>query len=289
MEIEYLREFLSIVRNQKMSEAAEELFTTPSSLSKHMKALEEELGVPLFKKVHRNSVINEYGEALIPFVKEIVRQRDKLQSVLQEKRVDADLTLRIVSHYRLFEEILKFRKEEGVSVVLSEDHRAIEMLETKQAELAILIYPTEVDDRLNYIPYKKDRMVMVCEKNHPMANLPSVSINDLKNEFFVTFPKADSNPLAKLIFDEFKQSGIMPKISITATVGSTIAKLIAQDAGIGILWEEALKPIMSEDLCVVPLEPLKEIEVNVCWLKDTTLSENATLFIDFIKEQYKIR
>lgn len=289
MEIEYLREFLSIVRNQKMSEAAEELFTTPSSLSKHMKALEEELGVPLFKKVHRNSVVNEYGEALIPFVKEIVRQRDKLQSVLQEKRVDADLTLRIVSHYRLFEEILKFRKEEGVNVVLSEDHRAIEMLETKQAELAILIYPTEVDDRLNYIPYKKDRMVMVCEKNHPMANLPSVSINDLKNEFFVTFPKADSNPLAKLIFDEFKQSGIMPKISITATVGSTIAKLIAQDAGIGILWEEALKPIMSEDLCVVPLEPLKEIEVNVCWLKDTTLSENATLFIDFIKEQYKIR
>jgi LysR family transcriptional activator of glutamate synthase operon len=289
MEVEYLREFLAIVRNKKMSDAADELFTTSSSLSKHMKALEEELGVSLFKKVRRHSVVNEYGEALVPYIKEIVRQRDEMQNILQEKRRDDEYMLRIVSHYRLFEEILKFRKEEGINVILSEEHRAIEMLENGQAELAILIYPTEMDDRLAGFPYKRDRMVAVCEKNHPLARRKSVTIKDLKNEFFVTFPKSDGNPLARLIFEQFEQNGIVPKISITATVGSTIAKLIAQDAGIGILWEEALKPIMMENLCVIPLEPVREIDVCVCWLKDTTLSENASLFVDFLKEQYKTK
>ncbi len=283
MDIGYLREFLTIIGTETLSEAADELYTTSSSLSKHMRALEEELGVPLFKKVHRNSVMNENGELLVPYAREIVGKYDDLMALVDYRRKEQRQSLNVVAHYRLFEEALEFRKKENINVIISEFHDAVGLLEDGSCEIAVLVNPDRNDGRLESFPYRRERMVFVCNKEHPLANRQEVSFQDIRNEYFVAFPKTDQNPLAKLIFDGFSGAGYQPRIAITATVGSTIAKLIAEDAGVGILWEKALRPIMLEELRVIPLTPIKEASVEICWLRGRPLSENARKFQEFMR------
>lgn len=283
MDIGYLREFLTIIGAETFSEAAEELYTTSSSLSKHMRALEEELGMPLFKKVHRNSVMNENGELLVPYARDIVAKYDELLALIEHRKKEQRQSLNVVAHYRLFEEALEFRKKENINVIISEFHDALGLLEDGSCEIAVLVNPDKSDRRLEGFPYRRERMVFVCNRQHPLANRTQVSFADIRNEYFVAFPKSDQNPLARLIYEGFSRAGYQPRIAITATVGSTIAKLIAEDAGVGILWEKALQPIMMEELRVIPLIPAEEASVEICWLKDRPLSENARKFQDFMR------
>lgn len=286
MNVEYLREFLAIHRHQRFSDAAEELFTTSSSLSKHMSALEEELGVPLFKKVRRYSVVNEFGQLMIPYAKEIVRQTDEMLKALEERQdADKDI-LQVISHYRIFEEALQFGKQYGIHVNIHESLGVRDLLEGNTCEVGILPESECCDPGLQVIPYKKERLVFVCDKTHRLADRTSVTMEDVKREPFVMFPMTDRGPLATLIFAEFERAGCKPKIVSTATVGSTIATLVAQRAGVAFLWEKALHPIMQEDvLRVIPYEPVREIEVNICWRADAKLSKKAVRFIEFMKAQ----
>ena len=58
MELKYIREFVSLAETSNYFETAERLFITTSSLSRHIKALEEELGMPLFDRTTRKVVLN---------------------------------------------------------------------------------------------------------------------------------------------------------------------------------------------------------------------------------------
>ncbi|VUX15208.1 Hca operon transcriptional activator [Streptococcus pasteurianus] len=58
MDLEHLYEFAVLAESKNFSEAAEKLFISQSALSKHIKSLEQELGVPLFNRENRSATLN---------------------------------------------------------------------------------------------------------------------------------------------------------------------------------------------------------------------------------------
>jgi len=64
MELYQLRTFVVVAEEESITRAAQRLFTTPPSISAHIKALEEELGVALFVRSPRGMAITEKGELL---------------------------------------------------------------------------------------------------------------------------------------------------------------------------------------------------------------------------------
>ena len=64
MEIYQIRTFLAVVEERSVTRAARRLFTTPPSVSAHIKALEEELGVVLFERSTRGMELTQAGQAI---------------------------------------------------------------------------------------------------------------------------------------------------------------------------------------------------------------------------------
>ena len=62
MEIGTIQEFVVLAECLNFSEAASRLFISQSSLSKHIKALEQELGVALFERTTRSIRLSGAGE-----------------------------------------------------------------------------------------------------------------------------------------------------------------------------------------------------------------------------------
>ncbi|MEO1193161.1 MAG: LysR family transcriptional regulator [Pseudomonadota bacterium] len=56
-----LRAFEAAARHESFQKAAEELGLTPSAVSRHLRALEADLGYPLFERLHRAVVLTEEG------------------------------------------------------------------------------------------------------------------------------------------------------------------------------------------------------------------------------------
>lgn len=71
--LELLRGFEAAARNLSFTKAGEELFLTQSAISRQVKALEDGLGVPLFRRRHRELLLTEAGQTLYKAAGEALR------------------------------------------------------------------------------------------------------------------------------------------------------------------------------------------------------------------------
>ena len=79
MEIRNLRYFLAVAREENMTRAAETLHVTQPTLSKTMKALEDELGKKLFVRHSFSISLTEEGELLRNRAEDLVTMADKIE------------------------------------------------------------------------------------------------------------------------------------------------------------------------------------------------------------------
>src|SRR5262245_25551869 len=78
MNLDRLRVFLQIVDSGSMSAAARAVHLTQPALSRTLKLLEEEVGVPLFDRRGRALVLTAGGRALVPRGRALITESDRV-------------------------------------------------------------------------------------------------------------------------------------------------------------------------------------------------------------------
>ena len=86
-----LRTFEAAARRGSFTKAAEELHATQSAVSRQIRTLEENLGVPLFRRGHRKVRLTADGERLLPVLSEAFRNIEKTVARLREPERDVKL------------------------------------------------------------------------------------------------------------------------------------------------------------------------------------------------------
>ena len=74
MDIQQIQYFLEVVRSGNFSVAAENLYTTQSSVSKNIKSLEKELNIQLFDRGKRQIQLTEAGKLILKDAHSIVQE-----------------------------------------------------------------------------------------------------------------------------------------------------------------------------------------------------------------------
>ena len=98
MEINYLKEFVVLAQTGNFMEAADILYVSQSTLSKHIKSMELELGVPLFDRTTRKVTISKFGELLLPYAQQIAELQDKYTAIFQNSLDIDQETLTVGCH-----------------------------------------------------------------------------------------------------------------------------------------------------------------------------------------------
>src|ERR1700761_3211845 len=86
MELRTLRSFVEVVRQGGFSQAAKVVFATQSTVSKAVKQLEDELGLPLLDRLGHKSRLTAAGEIVYRRAIRLLAERDDLQAELAELR-----------------------------------------------------------------------------------------------------------------------------------------------------------------------------------------------------------
>ena len=80
--LDLLLTFESAARHLSFTRAAEERFVTQSAVSRQIRALEEDLGAPLFRRAHRSLALTDEGKALAVACSEmLIRLREAVERV----------------------------------------------------------------------------------------------------------------------------------------------------------------------------------------------------------------
>lgn len=290
MELFSFREFLVLANTRNYWKAAEELAVSESSLSRHIKALEQELGVCLFVRTSRSVELSAYGEILLPYAKQFVALEHRLNRQLQEAQERDKNTVVVGTAYYIDDLLAQFHLYNS-RVAITSIHYVKEttseltnLLRLGICELAFVLDPVESNQEFVALPYDTDRYVAVLPRSHRLARRPQIGLHELADDSFVSFKlnsQGDSSIRALC-----REAGFEPHIGFTADVGSAIAGFVAQGLGVSVLQKKTLAKMHPAGVVAVELEPPSIIHVSLCYRRAQLPSPAAQSLIDFIAEEW---
>lgn len=92
--------FISIVKNNSFTEAAEENYISQSAISQAIKSLEDELGVKLLKRSNRSFTLTDAGEYFYKQSIIMVDEVDRLEQNIKKIAMQKNDILRIGYNYK---------------------------------------------------------------------------------------------------------------------------------------------------------------------------------------------
>ncbi|MEM7627324.1 MAG: LysR family transcriptional regulator [Planctomycetota bacterium] len=95
MELQHLKTFLSVADAGSLTRAAETLYLSQPAVSAQVKALEVELGLPLFRRAARGMELTAGGRELLDLARDVIHRADGITRMAERLRGDVTGTLRL--------------------------------------------------------------------------------------------------------------------------------------------------------------------------------------------------
>ena len=290
MQMRHLQCFMAVAEELHFSRAAKRLHLSQPPLSKHVRQLEQELGVQLFHRNRHSVSLTEAGKVYRGHIQNVFLQLDQGQVAAQRAQAGQTGELRIGFLSALFYDfvpplLLRYRErfpQVQVSMVEMVPAEQIEALRSGRIDVAFPgLAPKSLFSGLNSRALRIDPWFACFHTGHPLARKKQVWLRELKTESFVLVQRPVSPAFNDAILELCRLSGFTPRVVQTAARAQTLLSLIA--AGIGMsLFPEAITKLPIAGLVFIPLrDKLPPFEHSIVW----SPSNASTVLAEFLREQ----
>ncbi|MBB6609978.1 LysR family transcriptional regulator [Pontibacter sp. Tf4] len=242
MEIQQIKYFLALAQELHFWKTAERMFITQSALSRQIKALEEELGVQLFKRSKRSVKLTEAGVYLrdqwIPLLDTINRIH------LQAKKIHEGAFGYVKIGYPgsivygfipdLITNISQALPELKVELVEPTDTSFEQLLLNYQMDLALRREPAE-NDALQTACLYSESFALVVPSDYHLNEHNFTKLQDLKYEKFILPNLAHNSVYTATLRQIFEEHQFTPNVHVETDFGGMILGLISKGLGVSIL------------------------------------------------------
>ncbi|WP_117149031.1 MULTISPECIES: LysR family transcriptional regulator [Paraliobacillus] len=288
MNIDELKYFLAVRKYQNFSFAAEELSLSQSSLSKHIKNLESEFNTIFFDRKSRNLTLTEAGQDFIVYAEKLLNNYQEMvinmkkHSNLEKGKIHL-AAIPIMSQYGITTLIAAFSNAHPhihLEILEQEHDLILEMIRNSEIDLAIIRMNYIPGGLVNIYPLMDDELVLVTNKDHPLANQPAVSIDELKYEKFILLNATSG--VYQTCIDECKKAEFSPHILYTNSRIETIIGLVGEGLGVTLLMKRAIESFEQSKLSIVALNKKVPSTLALVTPKRKEESDITKVFINFI-------
>ena len=297
MDIDLLQEFIVLAQSETFLKAADILYISQPTLSRHIKNLEEDLGVALFERTTRSSKLSKYGNMLLPYAKQIVELQNQFTSELVSEKQEQHTSLRIgtmsaMASYGITSVLTNFREkypEIKMDIIPGYNVQPKDMLLRRDCELAFVreleSESTEDADEFVWLPYTTDRLVAVVPEKHPLAAHDQIQLTELKHQDLITLPR--ERTVSKLAYAACAKAGFEPKLTMTDHNVDHIIDCVRLGMGIALLTDKHADSSRPQMKGLKSLIVLPEIgtRISLCYLKNARLSSGAQKFVQAYQER----
>src|SRR3954467_3320389 len=194
MQIESLKVFCDLAETESFTKAATVNNVTQSAVSQQISSLERIFKSLLIERSKKKFRLTREGQVLYDYSKQIISTYDALHSRLQEIKDIISGTIRVATIYSIglhdlppyLKKFLKAYPTVNVHVEYRRANQVYEDVLGNVVDLGLVAYPTK-DAKLEIIPLRKDRLVMICHPSHPFAKAESVKLTQLSGQKFIGF------------------------------------------------------------------------------------------------------
>ncbi|UTW11215.1 LysR family transcriptional regulator [Marinobacterium rhizophilum] len=193
----FLHQFRVVAEQKNLTAASQLLHLSQPALTKNIKKVEEEFGVPLFERLPRGMLLTPFGEALLHRVKRMEMEYRYAHEEVSALQSGATASLNIGSGpvwaLNYLPDILSqlYQRFPKLSVKLESGSMSVLLPKLASGELDLALGTQEVDeqlsDELKYIHMIDVDLIVVARRNHPLAHQATVSAEEVSRYRWVLF------------------------------------------------------------------------------------------------------
>jgi DNA-binding transcriptional LysR family regulator len=258
MELRQLEYFLAVAEEANFTRAAERVHISQSGVSAQIKALENEVGAPLFDRSGRVARLTESGAAALPYARAALDAATDLRRAIDEVNglVRGHLTVGMVTGCEitpLFAALAAFREEHpAIELELVEDNsdQLIAAVRTGALDVALVGVAGEAPEHLSAQVIADEGLVALTSPDAELARFERVPLRELTAYPIVTLPEGTG---IRAAFDEAcLAEGLVPDVALVASAPGAVAGLAARGLGIAVLSESMADAY--RDMAAVPID-----------------------------------
>ena len=232
----------TIRQNYNLTDAANALFTSQSGVSKHIKDLEDELGVELFvRKGKRLLGLTDPGKELARIVERILLDAKNVKRLAEQfsKRDQGRLTIATThtqARYALPSVVAQFKKVfPNVHLVLhqSSPDEIVSMLLDGIADIGIATEALESVTELASFPYYSWHHAVIVPPGHPLESVYPLTLESIAEFPIITYHEGFTGRAG--IDETFAKNGLILDIAMSALDADVIKTYVELGLGVGIV------------------------------------------------------
>ncbi|HSC23376.1 MAG TPA: LysR substrate-binding domain-containing protein [Casimicrobiaceae bacterium] len=241
MDLRHLRYFATLAQERNFTRAAARLNVSQPPLSQQIKALENELGAPLFVRTSRRVDLTAAGHVFLVHANAILERVE--QACAEARAVGAGHlgTLDIGSSSSLLlgplpQVIAGYRRAfPGVKVALHEMTPAAQLTALRDRRLDVSFSRTPVEDE-NFTTELAwhDPVVAALPRNHRLLARRKLALKDFAGEEFVML-RLDSSAFAAYLHQCCVGAGFLPRASQYVVESQAMPSLVAAGLGVALV------------------------------------------------------
>src|SRR6185295_9530430 len=248
--LQQLRYLCAVVdHGLNVSVAADALFTSQPGISKQIRQLEDELGVPIFiRQGKRLAALTAGGEVIVATARRALQELNNLKRVGAEFKSEDTGSLAIATTHTqaryVLPPVLKRFDERypKVRLLLHQGNPAQVAEQTERADVDVGIATEALADYPGLVSlpcYTWNRCVLV-PKGHPLGKVRPLTLEALARYPIVTYDFSFTG--RSQINAAFAAKGIEPNVVLTALDADVIKTYVELGMGVGIIAQMAFDP-----------------------------------------------
>jgi len=289
-------------RDYNLTEVANMLYTSQSGVSRHIRELEEELGIEIFiRRGKRLLGMTEPGKALLVIAERILNEASNVRRLADLFTNDTSGVLTIATthtqaRYSLPSVIKSFRAlfpEVRLELIQGTPQEIETLLHNGGADIGIASERLSNDSALVAFPWFRWHHSLLVPQDHPLAQASPLTLEEICRWPLITYRQGITG--RSRIDEAFARKGLIPDVVLSAQDSDVIQTYVELGLGVGLVAEQSSGEHETGKL--VRLDTRHLFDANTVWLglKRGQLQRNyvwrfielcnAGLSVDEIKRQ----
>ena len=281
MNLTQLNYFREVVEKRSFTGAANTLFISQSTLSKSIRALEEEYKVILINRGAKEFEVTEEGKILYTYAVRILDYYEQQTEELAERLRHSGSSLHLglpptagaIYFYSIIHKFQKLYPEIDLQIEETTSKEIIEKVANGRMDAGVIIEPFS-DNRFEKRRVFTSEAVLLVSKQHRLAKKRSVDFKDIRQERILMI---NSNYMYyDLVKEKCLEAGFMPQFAFESYQWEFIFEMVANDQGVTILPKPLIDKFNNARVHQVHLEnPEFEWALSVIRRKDKAMTTSV--------------
>jgi DNA-binding transcriptional LysR family regulator len=287
-DLRHVRSFIVLAEELHFSRAAQRACMTQPAMSRLIRELEQEVGVPLLNRTTRSVELTEAGKAFLADSRAAVERLERAAAtarrtakgevgVLRIGYMDFAINGRLPELLNAFS---RYRPEIRLELTFIATLKQQEALLADRIDVGFMLGPFEQPSIASYT-FDNNSYVVMLPMTHPLSNAAQLRLTDLADQPFVLGSGENWGAFRNAFFSICHRAGFTPRVVQEPSSSEGIFGLVAAGAGVSV-YASCIRNLQRRGVVVRDLDDIPDKLITCATWTKPVRSPSVATFTDFL-------